>query len=140
MRVNCAARFTKGMRSTIIGVYLASVTAVPLIGSTAVGAISLPTQEATVHVTLTAHATLACGPFTFEWNAAANETVTYFQVHAAGVSCAVAKTVVAKGGKWHGVPPAGWTVVGTVVRGDGASCATTWKHGAARVTGYLAGC
>ena len=138
MPVSARSAFTKRMRPAIVGALLAAVTVVPLVGSTVVGAVGRPTKEATAHMTLTAHATLACGPFTFEWSA--NQPVTYFQVHATGVSCTVAKSVVAKGGKWHGVPPAGWTVVGTAVQGYGAVCATTWKHGAARVTGYLKGC
>jgi hypothetical protein len=127
-----------GQTPTIIGVFLTTITLVPLVGSTAVGAISGPAKEATAHLTLTAHATLACGPFTFAWGG--GNDVTYFQIHATDVSCAVAKTVVAKGGKWHGVPPAGWTVGGEVVHEDGVWCAYIWKHGAARVIGYLNGC
>lgn len=117
----------------IVGALLSAVTVAPLVGSTVAGAVSVPAREATAHSTLTTHATLACGPITFEWNA--DEPLTYFQVHATGVSCAVAKSVVAKAGKYHGVPPAGWVYVGTAVRGP--NCASTWKRGAARVTGYL---
>jgi hypothetical protein len=128
------------MRLAVIGVLLSAVSVAPLVGSTTVGAVGLPSTEATTHLALAPHATLACGPFTFEWNAAANETVTYFQIHATAVTCTVAKGVVAKAGKYHGVPPAGWTFVGTVVRGSGSYCVSTWKHGAARVSGYLEGC
>jgi hypothetical protein len=122
----------------IIGVLLAVVTLAPWVGSTTVGAVNRLASVAPKHSTLAEHATLACGPFTFPWGG--GNDVTYFQIHATGVSCAVAKTVVAKGAKWHGVPPAGWTVGGEVVHQDGVWCAYSWKHGSARVTGYLEGC
>jgi hypothetical protein len=48
---------------------------------------------------------------------------------------AVAKTVVVKGGKYDGAAPKGWTFAGTASRGS--DCDSTWKHGAARVTGYM---
>lgn len=138
MRSIDSARINKRMRFFARGTFLIAVTVVPLINSTAVGAARAQAKEATPYVTLAARTARACGPLTFDWHA--GQTVTYFQIHASGVSCAVAKSVVAKGGKWHGVPPAGWSFVGTQVQNDGAVCATTWKHGSARVTGYLAGC
>jgi hypothetical protein len=116
----------------IIGVFLTAVTVTPFVGSTMVGAVSGRTTEATAHLMLTAHATRDCGPVTFEFSA--GNPVSYFQIHATGVSCAVAKTVVVKGGKYDGVPPAGWTYLSSGERGS--NCNITWKHGAARVTAY----
>jgi hypothetical protein len=116
----------------IIGVFLTAVTVVPLVGSTMVGAVSGRTAEVTAHSTLMAHATRDCGPVTFMFDA--GNPVTYFQIHATGVGCAVAKTVVIKGGKYHAVPPAGWTYLSSGQRGS--NCNITWKHGAARVTAY----
>jgi hypothetical protein len=128
MRFN---RVTNAVRPAIVGAVLIAVMAAPFIVSDLVGAIS-PPSVTTSHTTLTPHATVACGPVTFEWNT--DDSVTYFQVHALGVSCAVAKNVVIKGGKFHGKPPAGWTYVTTSSRGN--DCDSIWKHGNDRVTSY----
>jgi hypothetical protein len=120
------------MRPLVIGVFVAAFTVMPLVGSGTVGAVSSPNAASSSHV-LTAHVARVCGPVTFEWNT--DDTVTYFQIHATGVSCAVAKNVIIKGGKYDGEPPAGWTYLGTASRGS--DCDSTYKHGAARVTGYM---
>jgi hypothetical protein len=129
------SRATTSARNMYPGhpVFLTATIVVPFVGPTMAGAVSGRSAEATTHLTLAAYATRACGPITFEWNT--DVPVTYFQIHATGVSCAVAKTVVVKGGKYDGAAPKGWTFAGTTSRGsDGDS---TWKHGAARVTGYM---
>jgi hypothetical protein len=133
MRTNRPARFASGVRPAIVGVLLVVAAAMPLVGPTMVGAVSGPSKEATPPLTLTAHATRVCGPITFEWSP--GQPLTYFQVHATNVGCTVAKALVAKAGKWHAATPAGWTFLGTAVRGP--DCASTWKRGTARVTGYL---
>jgi hypothetical protein len=133
MRTVEVAGFTKGMRPVIIGLLLTGVTAAPFVGPTVAGAISGRTAEATAQVTLTAHATLDCGPITFMFDT--DNPVSYFQIHATGVGCAVAKNVVVKGGKYHAQPPAGWTYVTSGTLGA-SNCFITWKRGAARVTAY----
>jgi hypothetical protein len=132
MRRNCPRRFTPGI-VLVTGVLLTVATMVPAVGLNTAGAVDGHATKATVHPGITAHATRACGPITFEWNT--DVSVTYFQIHATGVGCAVAKEVIVKGGKYHGQPPAGWTYVGTATRGS--DCDSTYKRGADRVTGYM---
>jgi hypothetical protein len=112
---------------------MAAAAVMPMVGSSVAGAVNTGSSGAAKHSTLTAHATRVCGPVTFEWNT--DDPATYFQIHAIGVSCAVAKTVIIKGGKYHGEPPAGWTFLGTASRGS--DCDSTYKHGADRVVGYM---
>jgi hypothetical protein len=121
--------------SPVIIAVLAAVTAAPLIGSTMAGAVSGRSTDAPAHVTLTAHTTLHRGPVTFEFSP--TNPVTYFQINAIGVSCAIAKNVVVKGGKYHPATPAGWTYLGSGVQGT-ANCYIDWKHGSARVIAYRA--
>jgi hypothetical protein len=122
MRPKRSARFTTELRHAMIGVSVAMTTVVPLIGLNGVGAVNESSTTGTSDVTLAAHASLVCGPVTFEW--ATGQPLRYFEVNATGVSCVVAKAVVAKGAKWHGVPPAGRTFLGTAVRGP--NCVPTW--------------
>ena len=124
-------RFIRSARSIIVGISLAALTVAPLIGSPGAGATARTSPTASV--SLSAHATRHCGPVTFTFSP--TNPVTYFQVNAIGVSCAVAKHVLVKGGKYHGVPPAGWTYVNAGVMGT-SNCFVIWKHGSERVVAY----
>ncbi len=126
---------TGGLRPVIVGVTLVAVIMAPLAGSSIAGAASGRTALS-AHQTLTAHATLACGSITFNYSA--DTPVTYQQIHATGVSCALAKSVIVRGGKWHAKAPAGWTYVAGKFLDNGAgNCGFTWKRGADRVTGWI---
>jgi hypothetical protein len=129
MRTRRGSRAQQGFIRITAGAAVLALTVLPMT-STVAGAINVSTKV--VHTSLQDHATIACGSLTFAWNT--DVPTTYFQVHATGVSCAIAKNVVVKGGKFHGVPPAGWSYVGTA--SHGSDCDSTWKRGADRVTGY----
>ena len=116
-----------------IGVVLAAATAVPLVGTTMVGAVGGRTPEAAAHVTLTAHGTLHCGSVTFIFSP--TNPVTYFQLNAIGVSCAVAKHVLVSAGHYDPKIPAGWTFLRSGAMGS-SNCFIEWKHGADRVLAY----
>ncbi len=68
----------------------------------------------------------------------AGNPVTYQQIHATGVSCALAKSVIVRGGKYHAKAPAGWTYINGKFLDNGAgNCGFTWKRGADRITGWI---
>jgi hypothetical protein len=115
---------------------LAVISVAPLAASTAASATSNSSTSTTAHESLTAHATLVCGSITFEYSA--GNPVTYIQIHATGVSCALAKSVIVRGGKWHAKAPAGWTYINGKFLDNGAgNCGFTWKRGADRITGWI---
>jgi hypothetical protein len=122
---------TRRARITIIGISLAALVITPLIGASEAGAIGRATNVG--DVSLAAHATRHCGSVTFIFSP--TNPVTYFQVNAIGVSCAVAKHVLVKGGKYGGVPPAGWSYVNAGPMGT-SNCFIIWKHGSERVVAY----
>lgn len=124
-------RCSGGARSILAGISLAALMIAPLIGAPGAGATGRPSP--TAFGSLSAHATRHCGPVTFTFSP--TNPVTYFQVNAIGVSCAVAKHVLVKGGKYHGVPPAGWTYVNAGVMGT-SDCFVMWKRGSDRVIAY----
>ena len=97
------------------------------------GASAVGRAPRTADLSLASHATRHCGPVTFIFSP--TNPVTYFQVNAIGVSCAVAKNVLVKGGKYHGVPPAGWTYVDAGVMGT-SNCFVMWRRGPDRVVAY----
>jgi hypothetical protein len=135
MRIRDSKRSTNGVSSLVVGVLLAVAAMAPLVGSSSAGAASGSTDIA-AHETLTAHATLVCGSITFTYSP--GNPVTYQQIHASGVSCALAKSVIVRGGKWHAKAPAGWTYVAGKFLDNGAgNCGFTWKRGADRVTGWI---
>ena len=124
-----------GMRPVIVGVLFAVITMAPLVGQSLAGA-STGRTEPSVHKTLSAHASLVCGSVTFNYSP--DTPVTYQQIHATGVSCALAKSVIIRGGKWHAKAPAGWTYIAGKFLDNGAgNCGFTWKRGADRVTGWI---
>ena len=123
-------RITRG-RAIIIGISLGALALTPLIGGSVAGATGWTSHPA--RVSLSAHAARHCGPVTFTFSP--TNPVTYFRVNAIGVSCAVAKHVLVTGGKYHGVPPKGWTYVNAGVMGT-SNCFVTWKHGPDRVVAY----
>lgn len=89
--------------------------------------------SATVTRTTVPRATLHCGAVTFEFSP--DNSVTYFRVDAIGVSCATAKIVLTKGGKYHGVPPVGWKDLNSGVQGT-SNCFISFAHGSERVIAY----
>jgi hypothetical protein len=108
----------------------------PLAASNAASATGTSSGSTTMHESLAAHATLICGSVTFEFSA--GNPVTYEQIHATGVSCALAKSVIVRGGKWHAKAPAGWTYINGKFLDNGAgNCGFTWKRGADRITGWI---
>jgi hypothetical protein len=124
-----------GMRPAIVGASLAVITMAPLVGQSLASA-STGRTERTVQETLSAHASLVCGSVTFNYSP--DTPVTYQQIHATGVSCALAKSVIIRGGKWHAKAPAGWTYIAGKFLDNGAgNCGFTWKRGADRVTGWI---
>lgn len=123
------------MRAVVVGFVLAVITAAPLVGSGVANAVS-GHPAVSARQELTAHAALACGSVTF--NFSVDNPVTYQQIHATGVSCALAKSVIVRGGKHGAKPPAGWTFVAGKFLDNGAgNCGFTWKRGADRVTGWI---
>jgi hypothetical protein len=135
MRTRNSKGSTRGMSSAMVGVLLAALMTTPLVGSSFAGAVSGRTETA-AHETLIAHASLVCGSITFNYSP--DTPVTYQQIHATGVSCALAKSVIVRGGKWHATAPAGWTYVAGKFLDNGAgNCGFTWKRGADRVTGWI---
>jgi hypothetical protein len=108
----------------------------PLAASSGASATSSSSANTTMHESLTAHAALVCGSVTFEFSP--GNPVTYQQIHATGVSCALAKSVIIRGGKWHAKAPAGWTYINGKFLDNGAgNCGFTWKRGADRITGWI---
>jgi hypothetical protein len=135
MRTRYSVEPISGIRPLIVGVVLVAVTVAPLVGQSFAGAVGARTGI-DAHETLTAHASLACGSVTFNYSP--DTPVTYQQIHASGVSCALAKSVIIRGGKWHAKAPAGWTYVAGKFLDNGAgNCGFTWKRGADRVTGWI---
>jgi hypothetical protein len=135
MRTRRSFGWITGMRPLIAGVTLAVAIVAPLVGQSFAGALSGRT-EMSAHKTLSAHASLVCGSITFNYSP--DTPVTYQQIHATGVSCALAKSVIVRGGKWHAKAPAGWTYVAGKFLDNGAgNCGFTWKRGADRVTGWI---
>lgn len=132
MRTRRSTGLTKGMRPIFVGVFLAAVSAAPLVGSSLAGAIGVRTGP-TAHETVTAHATLHCGSVTFIFSP--TNPVTYFQLNAVGVSCAEAKHVLVNAGHYDPKIPAGWTYWGSGAHGA-SNCWIGWKHGADRVIAY----
>jgi hypothetical protein len=125
-----------GIERTIRQWLLALASTVVLVAPFAFSATAGATRETAVHDSLTAHATLACGSVTFQYST--DTPVTYQQIHATGVSCALAKSVIVRGGKHGAKPPAGWTFVAGKFLDNGAgNCGFTWKRGADRVTGWI---
>jgi hypothetical protein len=119
----------------LVGALVVAVTVVPLAVSTPSGAVA-GRSALVAHENLSAHATLVCGSVTF--NFSPDTPVTYQQIHATGVSCALAKSVIIRGGKWHAKAPAGWTYVAGKILEEGAgNCGFTWKRGADRITGWI---
>jgi hypothetical protein len=117
-------------------VALAVIAVAPLAASSGASATSSSSANTTTHESLTAHAALVCGSITFEFSP--NNPVTYQQIHATGVSCALAKSVIVRGGKWHAKAPAGWTYINGKFLDNGAgNCGFTWKRGADRITGWI---
>lgn len=135
MRTRCSVGTISGIRPLMVGVVLVAVTVAPLVGQSFAGAVGARIGI-DAHETLTAHASLACGSVTFNYSP--DTPVTYQQIHASGVSCALAKSVIIRGGKWHAKAPAGWTYVAGKFLDNGAgNCGFTWKRGADRVTGWI---
>ncbi len=126
-----AARAGKEIRPVVVAALMTAAVVMPLVGTSVAGAESSHSNASDVRVL--ARATLHCGAVTFIFSP--TNPVTYFQINAVGVSCAVAKNVLVKAGKYHGVPPAGWTYVGSGTQGA-ANCFISWKHGSARVVAY----
>jgi hypothetical protein len=123
------------IRPLIVGVLLAAITVAPLAGQSVAGATSGHTETG-AHETLVARASVVCGSVTFNYSP--DTPVTYQQIHATGVSCALAKSVIIRGGKWHAKAPAGWTYIAGKFLDNGAgNCGFTWKRGADRVTGWI---
>src|ERR1700722_8547515 len=117
-------------------VVLAVIAAAPLATSSVAGAISSSSANTTIHESLTAHTALVCGSVTFTYSP--GNPVTYQQIHATGVSCALAKSVIVRGGKYHAKAPAGWTYIAGKFLDNGAgNCGFTWKRGADRITGWI---
>ena len=115
---------------------LAAIPVAPLVASSAASATSNNPANTTTHESLSVHATLVCGSVTFEYSA--GNPVTYQQIHATGVSCALAKSVIVRGGKWHAKAPAGWTYINGKFLDNGAgNCGFTWKRGSDRITGWI---
>jgi hypothetical protein len=123
--------FARSTRSKLSVVSFAALALTPLVVAPGAGATGRPSRTSTD--SLFAHATRHCGPLTFTFSP--TNPVTYFQVNAIGVNCAVAKHVLVTGGKYHGVPPAGWTYVRAGVMGTN-NCFVEWKHGSDRVVAY----
>ena len=124
-------RFTSGARASMVVVAVTSLALATF--TSALGASAAERGPLTRDLSLSSHATRHCGPVTFIFSP--TNPVTYFQVNATGVSCAVAKNVLVKGGKYHGVPPAGWTYVDAGVMGT-SNCFVMWKRGPDRVVAY----
>jgi hypothetical protein len=123
------------IRPLIVGALLAVMPVAPFVGQSVAGAVSGRTTTGT-HDTLVAHASLVCGSVTFNYSP--DTPVTYQQIHATGVSCALAKSIIIRGGKWHAKAPAGWTYVAGKFLDNGAgNCGFTWKRGADRITGWI---
>ncbi len=108
----------------------------PLAVSSATGATTPSAVNTEMHESPEAHAALVCGSVTFEFSP--GNSVTYQQIHATGVSCALAKSVIVRGGKHDAKAPAGWTFITGKYLDEGAgNCGFTWKRGADRVTGWI---
>ena len=136
MRSARHSKVNRKIRRLLGAVALAVIPVAPLAASSAASATSSIPANTTTHESLTAHATLVCGSVTFEFSA--GNPVTYQQIHATGVSCALAKSVIVRGGKWHAKAPAGWTYINGQFLDNGAgNCGFTWKRGADRITGWI---
>jgi hypothetical protein len=136
MRSARDSRVSRKVRRLLGGVALAVIAVAPLAASGAASATSSRSANTTTHESLTAHAALVCGSVTFEFSP--GNPVTYQQIHATGVSCALAKSVIIRGGKWHAKAPAGWTYINGKFLDNGAgNCGFTWKRGADRITGWI---
>ncbi len=123
-------------RRLLVGGVLMSVAIAPALVASAGAAQAIHHSS---HVTLRAKATVNCGGETIVFSS--DNDVTYGQIHATNVSCAVAKQVVRLGGRHDGTPPKGWTFASSKV--VGSNCAFTWRNGKELVTGFTpddAGC
>jgi hypothetical protein len=136
MRSARDSRVNRKVRRLLGGVALGVISVAPLAASSGASATSSSSANTTMHESLTAHAALVCGSVTFEFSP--GNPVTYQQIHATGVSCALAKSVIIRGGKWHAKAPAGWTYINGKFLDNGAgNCGFTWKRGADRITGWI---
>ena len=136
MRSARYSRFNAKVCRLLGATALAVIAVTPLAASGTAGATSDRSGNATTHESLTAHAALVCGSVTFEFSP--GNPVTYQQIHATGVSCALAKSVIVRGGKYHAKAPAGWTYINGKFLDNGAgNCGFTWKRGADRITGWI---
>jgi hypothetical protein len=136
MRGVCHSRGNRKVRRLLGSLALGVISVAPLAVSSAANAVSSGSINSTMHDSLTAHAALICGSVTFEFSA--GNPVTYEQIHATGVSCALAKSVIVRGGKYHAKAPAGWTYINGKFLDNGAgNCGFTWKRGADRITGWI---
>jgi len=136
MRSARDSRVNRKVRRLLGGVALGVISVAPLAASSGASATSSSSANTTMHESLTAHAALVCGSVTFEFSP--GNPVTYQQIHATGVSCALAKSVIIRGGKWHAKAPAGWTYInGKFLDNGTGNCGFTWKRGADRITGWI---
>ena len=136
MRSARPSKAKRKIRRLLGAVALAAISVAPLAASSVASASSSRSVNTTTHESLTARATLLCGSITFEFSA--GNPVTYQQIHATGVSCALAKSVIVRGGKWHAKAPAGWTYINGKFLDNGAgNCGFTWKRGRDRITGWI---
>jgi hypothetical protein len=127
--------FNPRVRRLLGAVAISVIAVAPLAASGPAGATSGRSGSAT-HESLTAHSALVCGSVTFTYSP--GNPVTYQQIHATGVSCALAKSVIVRGGKYHAKAPAGWTYIAGKFLDNGAgNCGFTWKRGADRITGWI---
>jgi hypothetical protein len=111
-----------------------AIAAVPLVTSSAADALTAR-GGSSVHETQSAHAYLHCGSVTFMFSP--DNPVTYFQLNAIGVSCAVAKHVLVNAGHHDPKIPAGWTYVNSGSQGAN-NCFIEWKRDEQRVIAYRA--
>ncbi len=124
------------MRRLLGVIALAIITVAPLAVTGVATATTRSSMNTESHESLTAHAALLCGSVSFEFST--DNYVTYQQIHATGVSCALAKSVIIRGGKYHAKAPAGWTFINGKFLDNGAgNCGFTWKRGADRITGWI---
>lgn len=118
----------------ILAGVMVALTVAPLTVTGIAGAVSARGEMA-VHGIQTAHATLHCGSVTFMFSS--DNPVTYFQLNAIGVSCAVAKHVLVNAGHHDPKIPAGWSYLSSGSQGAN-NCFIEWKRDEQRVIAYRA--
>lgn len=124
-------RIVRGRRAIVIGISSIALAVSPLVGAPAVGA--NPRTSHSEHLSLSARATRHCGAVTFTFSP--DNPVTYIQVNAIDVSCAVAKHVLIEEGKHNPATVKGWAYLNSGAMGT-SNCFITFKHGSDRVVAY----